>query len=154
MPTVQNHPVTSSNSLYDQDFYQWLMITVKLLQERAIEQIDIDNLIKELEETAKRTQITVKSNLRVLLMNLLQYKYQPSVRCETYQSSLLKHRLRILDIFAQSPSLKPYYTEVFDQCYLYARKCAVTQTNLPLELLPETCPFTQEETLNLDYLPQ
>lgn len=156
MTTAQNPTLSLSHqhSLYERDFYQWLILTVKLLQEKSFEQIDLDNLIRELEATSRRTQITLRSNLRVLLINLLEYKYQPSVRSESYESTMIKHRRRILDIFSQSPSLKPYLTEVFDECYSYARKCTSAQANLPLELLPMTCPFTQEDILNTNYLPE
>lgn len=154
MTILQNSTLTPPNSLYERDFYQWLIITVKLLRENAFEQIDLDNLIKELEGTARKTQNTLKSNLRVLLMNLLQYKYEPSLCSESYQSTVLKHRLRILDIFSESPSLKSYFTEVVDQSYIHARKLAYSTTNLPLERFPETCPFTQEQILNIDYWPE
>ncbi|WP_013320402.1 DUF29 domain-containing protein [Gloeothece verrucosa] len=154
MAILQNPTFNYPSSLYERDFYQWLMITIKLLQDRSFEQIDLDNLIKELEGTARRTQNTLKSNLRVLLMNLLQYQYQPSVRSESYQSIVIKHRLRLQEIFSDCPSLKFYVAEVFDECYGHGRQLAASQTNLPLEIFPEICPFTQEQILNIDYWPE
>jgi hypothetical protein len=50
--------------------------------------------------------------------------------------------------------LKPYFTEIFAECYQDARELAADETGLSLETFPEQCPFSTEEILNTDYLPE
>jgi hypothetical protein len=49
---------------------------------------------------------------------------------------------------------KPYLQEVFDKCYSKARKKAALETGLPIATFPPQSPFTLEETLDVDYLPE
>lgn len=154
MTTLSDQSRTKLNSMYEQDFHQWLMTTVQLLRDKSFEQIDLDNLIEELEAMGRSDRNILRSNLRLLLMHLLNYKYQPSLRSQTWESTLIEHRLRIIDVFADSPSLKQYVDEVFEQSYDYARKLASSKTKLPVETFPVVCPFTMEEIFDLNYLPK
>ena len=97
---------------------------------------------------------SLESNLIVVLMHLLKYKYQPQKRSRSWLSSIFEHRRRLIKAFKTSPSLKRYYQEVFDECYKYAVKQASIETGLPLNIFPNTSPFTTEETLDFDFLPQ
>lgn len=69
----------------------------------------------------------------------------------TYE--LREHRKRLLKAFQKSPSLKPYYETVFAECYQDGRELASDETGLSLAAFPTESPFTPEETLNPDYLP-
>ncbi|MGK7875204.1 MAG: DUF29 domain-containing protein [Xenococcaceae cyanobacterium] len=142
-----------SSALYEQDYYLWLETTVNQLRERRFAQVDLANLIEELEDMGRSQKKAVKSNLRVVLMHLLKYKYQRERRSNSWLFTIQEHRTRLEDDFADSPSLKLYFTEVFDECYQKARKLTKTETGLPLDTFPVESPFTPEETLNFDYLP-
>lgn len=141
-----------TKTLYEQDFNLWLENQVKILGDRHFSYLDIDNLIEELEAMGRSDKNGLKSHLRIVLMHLLKYKYQPERRSNSWDT-IIEHRLRIQDIFDGSPSLKRYFAEVFPQCYGAARKLAAAETKLPINNFPIECPFTEEETLNLDFLP-
>ena len=68
---------TIKPSLYDQDYYLWITETAQLLREKDFNQVDLDNLIEEIESMGRSEKKAVRSNLRILLMHLLKYKYQP-----------------------------------------------------------------------------
>jgi hypothetical protein len=53
----------------------------------------------------------------------------------------------------ESPSLQAYFTEIFNECYQDARELAAAETGLEIDAFPVEPPFTPEETLNSDYLP-
>jgi hypothetical protein len=72
--------------------------------------------------------------------------------CPPYDA-LFEHRDRLAEDFADSPSLKSFFLEVFNECYSKARQKAAIETELPIELFPVESPFTPEETLNPEYLP-
>jgi hypothetical protein len=54
----------------------------------------------------------------------------------------------------ESPSLKNYFLEIFNECYQDARKQASLETGLSLDTFPIDSPFTIDESLNQDYLPE
>lgn len=145
-------PLTVRN-LYDQDFNLWLEQTIQSLREGKLLEIDYDNLIEELESIGRSEKNALKSNLRILLMHLLKYKYQPEKRTNSWRYTITEHRQRIRDSLETSPSLKPFLDAVFEKCYLDASKLASDETGLSIEAFPQACPFTCEDVLNLDYLP-
>jgi Domain of unknown function DUF29 len=53
-----------------------------------------------------------------------------------------------------SPSLKPYLIEFFDECYQDAREQAADETGLLLEIFPVIPLWSPEETLNPEFLPE
>jgi hypothetical protein len=150
LPSTENNLKT----LYDRDYCLWLETTAKLLQKGQLNEIDVDNLIEELEGMSRREKEALFSNLQVVLMHLLKYRYQPSQRSNSWRFSIREHRKRIVRAFRNSPSLKPYFTEIFAECYQDARELAADETGLPIDTFPEQCPFTTEEILNTDYLPE
>ncbi|MDJ0731600.1 MAG: DUF29 domain-containing protein [Crocosphaera sp.] len=141
-------------NLYDKDYCLWLEETVQLLRKRKFTDLDVSNLIEEIEDMGRSEKKAVKSNLKILLCHLLKYKYQPEKRSKIWLSTIFEHRDRLEDDFAESPSLKRYFEEVFQPCYHKARKQAEIETGLPLETFPLNCPFTSEQVLDMDYLPE
>lgn len=67
-----------SSVLYEQDYYLWIKNTAQLLQQDRLSEIDIANLIEEIEDIGKSEKRSVESNLEIVLMHLLKYKYQRS----------------------------------------------------------------------------
>jgi hypothetical protein len=43
--------------------------------------------------------------------------------------------------------------EIFEHCYAKARKKAAVETGLNINIFPVQCPFTTNQTLDLEYLP-
>ncbi len=139
--------------LYETDFNCWLETTVTLLKNEQLYQLDIANLIEEIEGMSRSEKDTLESNLRVLLMHLLKWKYQQSKRSNSCLYTTREHRKRIQKAFKKSPSLKPYFNNIFPESYQDARELAADETGLNINLFPETCPFQQEDVINENYLP-
>lgn len=152
MTTIQAI-TTAMTSLYEQDFYLWLQITINLLKEGKFSEIDLDNLLEELESMGRSDKNALKSNLRILLMHLLKYQYQPEKRTNSWRYTIREHRKRIQDTFKTSPSLYRFFEEIFNESYQDARELAADETGLFIQIFPPESPFTQEEVLNADFLP-
>ncbi|AFY73752.1 protein of unknown function DUF29 [Synechococcus sp. PCC 7502] len=140
-------------SLYNLDYQQWLETTIINLSDRNFGQINLEDLVAELESMGKSEKSALESNLVILLMHLLKYKYQPQKQSDSWRRSIVEHRRRILISFKHSPSLKKYFEQVFDECYIDARQDAKTETQLPLVTFPEVCDFSKEQVLDPDFLP-
>ncbi|MBD1933672.1 MULTISPECIES: DUF29 domain-containing protein [Cyanophyceae] len=149
LPTAANNLST----LYEQDYYLWLETTARLLQEGQLSVLDVANLLEEIEDMGRSEKRAVYSNLKILLIHLLKYSYQSEKRSSSWLASIVEHRQRLKKAFKESPSLQPYFTEIFNECYQDARELASAETGLEIERFPVETPFTPEETLDSDYLP-
>jgi hypothetical protein len=96
-------------SLYDRDFNLWLEHLIAQLKSRKLEDIDVENLVKELESLAARDRRELKNRLTTLLEHLLKRCY---VRSEYdyagWQVTIARTRIEIENILEQSPSLRNY----------------------------------------------
>lgn len=144
---------TENLSPYEQDFYLWIENTVNQLKTGQLLEVDLGNLIEEIESMGRSEKQALESNLIIVLLHLLKYKYQPDKRSNSWLSSIYEHRRRLRKALKSSPSLKPYYTEVLEECYQDARQEAALETGLTLEVFPVVCPFTPEATLDSEFLP-
>ncbi len=151
LPITESQP---TSSLYEEDYQLWLMNTIHQLQHGKLTKVDLVNLIEELEAMVRSEKKSIRSNLRILLMHLLKYKYQSEKRTNSWLFTIREHRKRLRDDFKNSPSLKRYFREVFEECYQDARELAADETGLSINIFPVESPFSQENTLNPDYLPK
>lgn len=142
-----------NQTLYEQDYYLWLEQTAKKLDDAQWNEIDIANLVEEIKDMGRSERRAIESNLTIVLLHLLKYKYQPTHRSNSWLASILEHRLRINKQFKESPSLKPYLEQVFEECYGEAMLRASVETGLPLTTFPTQSPFTVEASLDIEYLP-
>ncbi|MEH2116697.1 MAG: DUF29 domain-containing protein [Nostoc sp.] len=67
---------TSGSDLDEQDFYLWIQTTAELLKQGRLTELDLKNLIDEIETMGRSENKALRSNLEVVLMHLLKYKYQ------------------------------------------------------------------------------
>lgn len=138
--------------LYEQDYYLWLETTAKILREGQVSLLDTANLLEEIEDMGRSEKRAVYSNLKILLMHLLKYRYQPEKRSNSWKASIVEHRQRLKKAVQESPSLQPYFEEIFNECYQDARELAAAETGLVIDEFPVESPFVVAEILNFDYL--
>jgi hypothetical protein len=142
-----------NNNLYNQDYYQWVQETIKLLEKKIFRSLDLDHLIEEIEDLALNEKQIIETNLIVVLKLLLKWQYQPKQRSGEIKASIRRHRYQIRDDLKVSPSLKTYLSEIWLESYQEARLQAADETELAIATFPEQCPYTIENILNTDYLP-
>lgn len=145
---------TPSNlsTLYEQDYYLWLEATIHVLKSGQLADFDRANLLEELADRGRSEKRAVYSNLKILLVHLLKYRYQPAQRSHSWRASIVEHRQRLQKAFQESPSLKAYFAETFDECYRDATELAA-ETGINVAHLPVTSPFEAEEVLRTNFLP-
>lgn len=140
-------------SLYECDYCVWLASMSQFLREGKFTELDIPNLLEELDDMSGSQRDALESNLEIVLMHLLKYRFQSQLRSRSWLLTIFEHRNRLKKAFKRSPSLQRYYQEVFVECYQTARKMASLETGLLMADFPEISPFTTEQVLDIDYLP-
>ncbi|MEI6427797.1 MAG: DUF29 domain-containing protein [Pseudanabaena sp. ELA607] len=151
---TQTQPAISHHDLYEQDFCLWVERALVLLREGNLRDLDLENLLEEISDMSNSQKQALESNLKVILMHLLKYKYQPDKRTNSWRYTIVEHRQRIRKAFKNSPSLKRHFLEEFADVYLDARKLASVETNIAIDTFPITSPFTASQILDEDYLPE
>lgn len=139
--------INRPNSLYDKDFYLWTQATAELLKEGKFNEVDIPSLVEEVESLGRSERRELKSRLIVLLMHLLKWEYEPEKRSQSWRSTISEQRICIEELIEDSPSLQPFISEVFDDCYQKARQKASDETGIKLTFFPQESPFTVEDVL-------
>jgi hypothetical protein len=151
---TRTQQVISHHALYEQDFCLWVEQALVLLREGNLRDLDLENLLEEIADMSNSQKQALESNLKIILMHLLKYKYQPDKRTNSWRYTIVEHRQRIRKAFKNSPSLKRHFLDEFADVYLDARKLASVETNISIDTFPITSPFTVSQVLDEDYLPE
>ncbi len=93
------------------------------------------------------------SRLRILLMHMLKWHYQPERRGTSWRLTIRNQRTEIRDLLKENPSLSAQLPNELLTNYADARELATDETGLPENTFPDECPFSLEETLNQAFWP-
>jgi hypothetical protein len=138
---------------YDEDFHAWTVQQAARLRSERPRTIDWENLAEEVESLGRSDKRALGSDLKGVLEHLIKWRYQPEKRSESWSDSIEEQRDRIARIIADSPSLADWLAEVLAVEYARARRKALKDTKLPTSAIPFACPFTDEQALDPDFLP-
>jgi hypothetical protein len=152
MPSTATKP--PPNSLYERDFYAWTQEQAQLLRERRWHDIDVENLVEEVAGVGRSDKREIESRLDVLIAHLLKWKYQPGARSSGWTGTIAEQRRRLERVLQDSPSLKPFVTEVFEDCYLAGRLRASQESGIDFTVFPDRAPFAVEQVLDEGFLPK
>ncbi len=152
---TQIQPTTQT--LYDQDYYLWLKTTINQLRAGQFSSVDLNNLIEELESMSRSEKRAIKSLLIKLFVHLLKLTYWDQERGRNqghWKGEIRTFRGDINDRLKDSPSLKPYILEIFDECYQDAKLEASDRSQLPIDTFPITIIGSLEQTLDENWFPE
>jgi len=79
---------------------------------------------------------------------------QAEKRNNSWLSTIREERVQIKLLLQDRPSLKPYLDEVFLAAYELGLALAIRETQLGEQLFPEICPYTPEQTMNPEFMPE
>ena len=133
----------TQSQLYEQDFALWIDDTVAKLKAHQFDQIDLENLIEEVESLGRRDKRELRSWLRVLLSHLLKrcYVNLPN-NFRGWEVPIREQRSELQDLLEQSPSLKSYLWQEFDE--LWQTVLFEVREDYPIAGFPDRCPFPQD----------
>jgi hypothetical protein len=139
---------------YDEDFFAWTQEQARLLREGDVASIDLGNLAEEIESVGKSDRREIRSRLVILVTHLLKWQFQPTGRSNSWSATVREQRRRIALVIEDSPSLRSVVAETLDDAYGKARLDAADETALDPTIFPEACPYTPEQILSEDFLPE
>lgn len=142
--------------LYEQDYYLWIQKTLNQLKQGDLDHLDWKHLIEEIEALGSEQRHKVDSYLAQLLIHLLLYQYWEKEKdycARGWENEIDNFRLQ-LELLLESKTLYNYFIERINVIYPKARRLAIRKTQLPAPTFPETCPYSPEQILDLEYFPR
>lgn len=139
---------------YQEDFYAWTVEQARLLRSGELSSIDAANLAEEIESLGRSDRRELESRMTVLLMHLLKWQKQSKLRSRSWSGTIFEQRRRVEKLLKESPSLRALVNEALAGVYTEAREAASNETGLPETEFPVACPFTPDEVLTRDFLPE
>jgi Domain of unknown function DUF29 len=136
---------------YWNDFYSWLLEQAAHVRAGRWEALDRENLAEEIESLGREQFNKLEGALRVLMMHILKWDYQPQRRGSSCMLSIKGQRLEIEDVVADNPGLKPRIPEATERAYRKARIEAAKETGLEADTFPEGCPYTWNDIVARDF---
>jgi len=141
--------------IYEQDYPEWLEITLNQLKTHNLENIDWEHLTEEIAALENEQKHKVESYLRQLIKHLLIYRYWESEKfyCSKGWIEEIDNFRAELDLLLESKVLYNHTTKILDKTYLKAKNNAIRKSQLSAETFPESCPYSLTEMLDPECLP-
>lgn len=144
----------AASRLYEQDFYAWANEQAALLRAGNLGEADIEHIAETIESLGKTEKRELVSRLRVLMLHLLKWRFQPGRRTPSWEASIKIQRLDLLEHLQDNPSLRTAIATLVEQAFKGAVLEAIAETGFPDKTFPQECPWTFEEMMAEDFWPQ
>ena len=133
------------------DFYSWLMEQAAHVRAGGWEALDRENLAEEIESLGREQFNKLESALRVLMMHMLKWDYQPQGRDRSWMLSVKGQRLDLEGILTDNPGLKPRIPEATERAHGKARIEAAKETALDEDTFPQACPYSWNDIVAREF---
>jgi hypothetical protein len=149
--TFDNQALTT----YRQDIVAWAHEQADLIRAGRFDLLDLEHIADEIDDVGKSEARELQSRMAVLIAHLLKYQYQQHRNSgPSWGNTIKEQRQRIQLRLKKTPSLKAFFIdeERFDDAYLDGRMMAEKETGL--YDFPEICPWSIDEVLSTNWLPE
>jgi len=155
---MQSQRTTTADlsGLYDEDFFEWTRRNAELLRAGQVRASDIRHIAEEIEDLGKQDLKELHRRARSLLAHLSVGQLQPARHAHWRLSPVTEERIWLDGLLSYSPSLKIRLANELPVYYAEAVRLAMAmaRTSPDRERFPAECPFTVEQILEPEFLPQ
>jgi hypothetical protein len=143
-----------AKDLYARDFYAWTQQSARLIREGRFGELDLEHLAEEIESMGASERRELINRLGLLLAHLLKWHHQPLYRGKSWELTIKEQRRRLKRLLTDNPSLKPYAETVLSDAFGDAVLMAAKETGLDESSFPQSCPYSLEQALSSEFLPE
>jgi hypothetical protein len=147
---MDTHPPVSAR---DADFHAWTRRQAELLRAGRLDEADIAHIAEELDDMGGAEKRELVSRLRVLLLHLLKWRFQPERRGASWRASIVNTRDELREHLDDNPSLRATLDAALATAYRRAVVDAVAETGLPPTIFPAIAPWPFERCLSEEFWP-
>ena len=146
-------PELKLQKLYEIDEDKWLEETINLLKYNSLDKLDLENLIKELEDLGKERRNRVASLLEQIIRHLLLLEYwttEYEFNSNHWEVEIINFRNQIN--WGLTTNLKIYLEKNKEKIYQNALRYVRKKTQGKITNLPDNCPYSLEQLLDDNWL--
>ena len=145
----------TAKDLYERDFFEWAIQNAELLRAGRLGEADLEHIAEEIEDMGISQKKELYSRLRILLVHLLKWKFQPEGRPgSTWRSTIRTQRAELDALFDFAPSLRATVAKNLQKAFPKAVNDATDETGVPKGTFPDTCPFSADQVLDEEFFPE
>jgi len=146
-----------SASLHEQDFLIWSERQAELLRAGRLDALDVEGLLEEIEEMGREQKVALQSLIRMILVHLLKLARSPARDPRAkWTEEVMELRAQAESRIEDTPSLAHHADALYRKAWPQARRIASRALAAYGEqvTLPEQCPYSLEQVLDSDFLPE
>lgn len=140
-------------TLYQSDYVLWLNDTINRLRHHDFTELDIDHLIEELEDLGNERRNAVVSLLDQIIRHLLLLEYWQTERdynATHWRGEIYNFRVQLADRLTKTL----YNNLLLELDKIYSRSLKAVQIKTEnLINFPTVCPYSIDQLLDIDWLP-
>ncbi len=137
----------SGANLYEADFHAWAKQQAMLLRVGDLAHADITHIAEEIGSMERSERRELVNRLAVLLLDLLKWQAQPTLRGNSWRLSVKEQRLRLTAHLGDNPSLKAHLPAAIGEAFRLALIGAARETGVSEAAFPAACPWAIEQLL-------
>jgi hypothetical protein len=141
---------------YESDIVAWANQQAWFIRNKKFDLLDLEHLAEEIEDVSKGEQRELANRMAVLLLHLLKWQYQPERQGTSWRLTIKHQCEKVKRRLKNTPSLKhclqneDWWADAWTDALDETEK----ETGIPIERLPELCPWTIEQILNDEWFPK
>ncbi len=143
----------SNTTLYDRDFHAWAGEQAALLRAGRLAEADIAHIAEEIESMGRSEKRELISRLKVLLVHLLKWRFQPAGRGNSWRLTIAEQRHEVADHLDDTPSLRAQLGAAIASAYGGAILAAARETGLDPAGFPPACPWAFAAIMDAGFWP-
>ena len=118
-----------------------------------VDEADLAGIADEIERPRQDRQARARQPPRGVVLRLLKWRCQPTLRAEAWRLSIANSRYEIAELLSASPSLRSQIEDAMASAYRYARRKAIA-TELREELIAAQRPWSFAEAIDEGFWPE
>lgn len=145
-----------TSQTYDTDPLRWSEEQAALLRAGRLQALDYEHILEELEDMGREQKLALQSLLRQILIHLLKLELSPASDPRgKWVDELVEFRAQAQTRLEDTPSLAHYADDLFRRAWQQGRRGAEKSFQAYGEQveIPEQCPYSLEQCLDLDFIP-
>jgi hypothetical protein len=129
------------------DLYSWAVRQAELLRAGRLSEIDPVAIAEEIDDVGEEQYDKLESAFRALMLHLLKWDNQPSMRSRSWTLTIREQRRRVERQLRKNPGLRSQVDAALEAAYEDARLEAANETGLPLNVFPVRRVFEYAEVM-------
>lgn len=138
---------------YQQDIVAWAQEQSAFIRSGRFDLLDLEHIADEIDDVGKSEQRELASRMVVLMTHLLKWQCQPERRSTSWTLTIREQRKGLLRRLKNTPSLKNELSNTDWLADVWTDVLTMTTKETGIGELPETCPWSIDDVLSTDWLP-